>query len=361
MATNGDMFVDLDNPQSGDDKKGLLSPSDIIKPFLEPDEYIEEVGDCGLYQIRTQFIFLLFVLLLTSQIFISYFVVHDPPWQCKQNSTLCNYTSPIFSQDHVKFNTRCEIPRSEWEFTKPREYSIVTQFELVCHRESYATAAHSMVFIGMGGGGLLMAYLMDKFGRKTVSFPCTFTVIFCALLSVVANNLILFIITRLVIGIALSGGAVFVLAAEISGPKYRALSSTMIWIYFSASMVLLTTSSYLSQNWKMVEVTMTVPFLLLILTWRYFPESIRWMRVNGKLGEAEKLLKSMAKINGKPEPYARLRKESQTHKTATFLHLFYPLQIFVQTVIQALAWLVVLYNNTIRLSVCVCLYLLLLM
>lgn len=74
---------------------------------------------------------------------------------------------------------------------------------------------------------------------------------------------------------------------------------------------------------------------------RYFPESIRWMRVNGKLGEAEELLKSMAKINGKPEPHARLRKESQTHKTATFLHLFYPLQIFVQTVIQALAWLVI--------------------
>ncbi|XP_057311708.1 organic cation transporter protein-like [Hydractinia symbiolongicarpus] len=328
------------SPDIGKANEYCTSPEEPAKPVLEADEYIEEVGDCGLYQFRTQVIFLLFMVVITSQIFISYFVVHDPPWQCKQNSTVCNFTSPISSHDHVNFREKCKMPRSEWEFTKHKEYSIVTQFELVCNREYYATVSHSLVFIGMGGGALIMTYLMDRFGRKTIIFPSVFAIIFSAILSVVANHLILFIVSRLVIGIALSGGVIFVLAAEISGPKYRALTSTMIWVYFSGVLVLLTGVAYLSQNWKTLELTFTVPFLLLIFTWRYFPESIRWMRMNDKLEEAEELLKSMAKINGKPVPNATLRRESQTHTTTTFLHLFYPMKVFTQTSIQSLAWFV---------------------
>ena len=94
---------------------------------LEPDEYIEKIGQCGIFQIRTQMIFCFFMLPLASQIFITYFTVHDPPWRCKQNSTGCRFHDVITPQDSARFMKKCDIPRNEWEFTKPKHYSLVTQ------------------------------------------------------------------------------------------------------------------------------------------------------------------------------------------------------------------------------------------
>lgn len=112
-------------------KYGHLNIS--VMRILELDEFINEVGQCGLYQLRTQILFAIFMIPLSTQIFMTYFVMHDPPWRCVRNSTICKYRDVIVPQDHVRFTTRCNMPRAEWEFVMPKRYSLVTEVSVfVC-------------------------------------------------------------------------------------------------------------------------------------------------------------------------------------------------------------------------------------
>ena len=102
--------------------------SDTCQTWLELEEYIDEAGQCGIYQIRMQFIFFFMMMVLASQVFVAYFASHDPPWRCARTSTFCNYTNEFSQELHQeRFHLRCTMRRDDWEYTKQRDYSIVTQ------------------------------------------------------------------------------------------------------------------------------------------------------------------------------------------------------------------------------------------
>ena len=70
------------------------------------------------------------------------------------------------------------------------------------------------------------------------------------------------------------------------------------------------------------------------------PESIRWLRVNGKTNEAEDVLKCIAKRNKKDWPVnVNLAPTvSENNKSLSVKYLFYPFQMAVSTLIQMFAW-----------------------
>ena len=70
------------------------------------------------------------------------------------------------------------------------------------------------------------------------------------------------------------------------------------------------------------------------------PESIRWLRVNGKTIEAEDVLKRIAKRNKRDWPVnVNLAPTvSENNKSVSVKYLFYPFQMAVSTLIQMFAW-----------------------
>ena len=90
------------------------------------DEVLPYVGEFGKYQIILVFMLALMVLTAGFPVLIMYFAGQNPPWQCVYNSTVCNLNGTFKSGDK-NYNHRCSIPRAEWQFTKPKDYSIVTQ------------------------------------------------------------------------------------------------------------------------------------------------------------------------------------------------------------------------------------------
>ena len=52
----------------------------------------------------------------------------NPTWKCVSNSTAC-LSNHTFSGDDTK---RCEMNRKDWQYTEPKEFSVTTQFDLVC-------------------------------------------------------------------------------------------------------------------------------------------------------------------------------------------------------------------------------------
>ena len=71
---------------------------------------------------------------------------------------------------------------------------------------------------------------------------------------------------------------------------------------------------------------------------RFVPESVRWLRVNERLEEAEKILHDAAKVNGRPKPTVRLSKAKTETKCGTYADLFRTWPMCKATLIQSYAW-----------------------
>ena len=141
----------------------------------------------------------------------------------------------------------------------------------MCTKEAYAFAPASMLFIGWSIGGIIVAYISDRIGRKRTIYICTMITLVSAIMSAVVGNVLVYIIFRFIIGFALGGGPVTicVLAAEIVGSKHRALSCTAMWIYYTFALTILALTAYLVRNWRILELINSVPFLLLVFSWKY--------------------------------------------------------------------------------------------
>ena len=103
-------------------------PMEPIK-VKDLDEILKYVGELGKYQIILISMLALMILTAGFPVLIMFFAGQNPPWACAQNSTICNMTGSFKSGDRL-YEKRCSMPRSEWIFTKPKEYSIVTQVTL---------------------------------------------------------------------------------------------------------------------------------------------------------------------------------------------------------------------------------------
>ena len=90
------------------------------------DDVLPYVGELGKYQIILIGIMALAILVAGFPVLIMFFAGQNPPWQCQTNSTVCKLNG-TFKSGEKNYEARCSMPRSEWKFTKPIDYSIVTQ------------------------------------------------------------------------------------------------------------------------------------------------------------------------------------------------------------------------------------------
>ena len=93
------------------------------------DEILPYVGEFGRYQIVLVSMLSIIILCCGFPILIMYFAGQNPAWKCVNNSTVCNLNGTFESGDD-NYEFRCSIPRKDWKFTQPKDYSIVTQVYL---------------------------------------------------------------------------------------------------------------------------------------------------------------------------------------------------------------------------------------
>jgi len=182
----------------------------------------------------------------------------------------------------------------------------------------------------------------DRFGRKIVLFSSVAGIILSGFISAFVQTFWLFFLLRLVIGIALGGLSlsIYILATELVGPKFRALSGTIIWFAFTLTLCLIGLQAWLIPDWRVLEIIISAPYIFVLLFWKFVPESIRWLRVNERLEEAEKILHDAARVNGKPKPNVKLSKAETETKCGTYADLFRTWPMCKATLIQSYAWFV---------------------
>ena len=335
--------------ESSPEKQRLSQPSTEEltqrERLLDIDEFVLEVGQFGLYQKLITFVYCLLILAPVYQTMVMAFVGFSPTWKCSKSGLLtgsCNMTEEITS-DHVHFDKRCNLNRSHWQFTKDTKFSIVTEFDLVCSMTPVYLFCSAAVYLGWAIGAIILGWVSDRFGRKTVLFPSYAGILLIGFVSSFSPNIWFFMIMRLIIGFFLAGIVLnlFVLAAELVGPKYRAFAGTTIWFFFTASLALVGLQAYFIPDWRMLLKIMTAPYIILLVFWKFVPESLRWLRVNDKTDQAEQVLEKVAKYNKVPfPPGAKILPARKDMSESSMADLFTPRPMLISTLLQNFIWFI---------------------
>lgn len=111
-------------------------------------------------------------------------------------------------------------------------------------------------------------------------------------------------VLRGLVGFAIS--AVFllndVLVMELVSPKYRSAVGILNMMMICIGNALLAGVAYLQRDWRKLQIIVTAPWCILLLTWYCIPESPRWLLAMEKYDQLMAVMKRMAKVNGKALP-----------------------------------------------------------
>nr|XP_028573821.1 solute carrier family 22 member 5 isoform X1 [Podarcis muralis] len=204
-----------------------------------------------------------------------------------------------------------------WEYSRePYLSTIVSEWDLVCENDWKAPLTTSLFFVGVLIGSFVSGQLSDRFGRKNVLFVTMGVQTGFSFLQIFSTTWEMFSILFLIVGIGQISNyvAAFVLGTEILGKSVRIIYCTLgVCIFYAFGYMLLPLCAYFIRDWRMLLVALTIPGLLYVPLWwlnnpgcsvevtlkhhRFIPESPRWLLSQGKIKEAEDIIRKAAEMN----------------------------------------------------------------
>uniref|UniRef100_A0A8C3G3J6 Major facilitator superfamily (MFS) profile domain-containing protein n=1 Tax=Cyclopterus lumpus TaxID=8103 RepID=A0A8C3G3J6_CYCLU len=188
-----------------------------------------------------------------------------------------------------------------WSYSRDvYQSTIVSEFDLVC-REQWKQPFTSTVFLlGVLVGSFFSGQLSDRFGRKPVFFGTMALQTIFSFFQLFSTSWIVFAILAFINGIGQISNyvAAFVLGNEILTGDVRVLFSSLgVCLGFSIGYMMLPLFAYFLRGWKSLLLAISLPGLLYIPLWWFIPESPRWLLSQGRVEEAESIVRKAAKWN----------------------------------------------------------------
>ncbi|KAM9729683.1 solute carrier family 22 member 4-like [Menidia menidia] len=188
-----------------------------------------------------------------------------------------------------------------WIYSKDiYQSTIVTEFDLVCSEQWKTPFTSTVYFIGVLCGSFFSGPLSDRYGRKPVLFATMATQTMFTFAQVFSNSWILFVILLFINGLGQISNfvAALVLGAEVLIGDIRVLYSSLgTNLGFAIGYMILPLFAYFLRDWKSLLVALFVPCLAYIPLWWVLPESPRWLLSQGRIEEADAIIRKAAKWN----------------------------------------------------------------
>ncbi|XP_077490763.1 solute carrier family 22 member 3-like [Amblyomma americanum] len=210
------------------------------------------------------------------------------------------HPSKVIGEDAV-LTEGAPVSCAEWDYGSSFSgHSLVQEWDLVCERTWMRSLVQSSVMTGMLLGCLVCSALGDRIGRRPLLVgSCAMTTV-AGLVAALAPSFGVFLGARFILGISLAvtQTAAFCLLVEVTGPKHRTSAAVAFTLGFTVSLLILPGIVWVLQNWRHVQVAITLPFIA-ILIWSWFlPESPRWLVATGRMKEAASTILRAASANG---------------------------------------------------------------
>lgn len=104
---------------------------------------------------------------------------------------------------------------------------------------------------------------------------------------------------RFIIGIVSMSVCVvsFVLIVELVSGTYRTVIGILVILPVAISYIVTAGIAYITLDWRVMQLTVTIICLPLLLIWYHVPESPRWLLENGKYDKLKRIIITAARIN----------------------------------------------------------------
>ncbi|XP_518840.2 solute carrier family 22 member 2 isoform X2 [Pan troglodytes] len=281
------------------------------------------------------------------------------PRQCRRyevdwNQSTFDCVDPLASLD----TNRSRLPqgpcRDGWVYETPGS-SIVTEFNLVCANSWMLDLFQSSVNVGFFIGSMSIGYIADRFGRKLCLLTTVLINAAAGVLMAISPTYTWMLIFRLIQGLVSKAGWLigYILITEFVGRRYRRTVGIFYQVAYTVGLLVLAGVAYALPHWRWLQFTVALPNFFFLLYYWCIPESPRWLISQNKNAEAMRIIKHIAKKNGKslPASLQRLRLEEETGKklNPSFLDLVRTPQIRKHTMILMYNWFTssVLYQGLI--------------
>ncbi|AWP05543.1 putative solute carrier family 22 member 7-like [Scophthalmus maximus] len=177
--------------------------------------------------------------------------------------------------------------------------TLTSQWDLVCDRRGKNKATTTIFFVGVMFGAMTFGSLSDRFGRRIMLLVSYVTGMLFAVASAFSSSYVMFAVLRFLTGFCITGIVIVssVLSLEWVDVEHRKLVGVVDSLSWTFGNTVFAAIAYFVNDWRWLIVSVTSPLILAIVTWRWMPESARWLIANGKLEQAQMYLKKCAAMN----------------------------------------------------------------
>ncbi|XP_005223940.2 solute carrier family 22 member 23 isoform X1 [Bos indicus x Bos taurus] len=170
--------------------------------------------------------------------------------------------------------------------------NVVSKWDLVCDNAWKVHVAKFSLLVGLIFGYLITGCIADWFGRRPVLlFSIIFILIF-GLTVALSVNVTMFSTLRFFEGFCLAGVTLtlYALRIELCPPGKRFMITMVASLVATAGQLLMPGLAALCRDWQVLQAFIICPFLLMLLYWSIFPESLRWLMATHQFESAKKLI-----------------------------------------------------------------------
>nr|XP_061801649.1 organic cation/carnitine transporter 2-like [Nerophis lumbriciformis] len=212
-----------------------------------------------------------------------------------------------------------------WSYSKDvYQTNIVTEWDLVCDDQWKVPFASSTLFVGYLIGSLISGQLSDRFGRKKIVFLSLGAQCISVLLQSFSQSWRMFCITFLLVGasqISLYISA-FVLGTELLSKTLRVIFTTLgAFLFYCIGYMVLPWIAYAIREWRTLLAVLSATSVVYLPLWWFIPESPRWLITQGRVAEAEAIVREAARKNKVEAPLVIFKETESLPPSKTYTML----------------------------------------
>ncbi|XP_023652108.1 solute carrier family 22 member 7-like isoform X2 [Paramormyrops kingsleyae] len=245
------------------------------------------------------------------------------------------FSQPQFHLLHEVTNATAEpaVPcQNGWVYdTSTFASTIATEWDLICDQRKLNKVTATIFFIGVMIGAVLFGSLSDRYGRKRMMLLSYVLGMAFGLASAFSSSFVMFAILRFFTGLGITGISIIstVLSVEWVSIEHRRVVGVLDSLAWTFGSIMLACIAYLVNDWRWLIVAITSPLAVAIVSWRWLPESARWLIATGRVQNAHYYLTRCAKMNAsdgfaskiKPEDLSTVVVVEKGKKTYSYLDL----------------------------------------
>uniref|UniRef100_A0A2M4CZ55 Putative organic cation transporter n=1 Tax=Anopheles darlingi TaxID=43151 RepID=A0A2M4CZ55_ANODA len=228
----------------------------------------------------------------------------NQPAKCERYHPLRSRDAPFGGAcDAVDFNSSIIDRCTDLVYEDPAERTIVNDFDLLCDENRWkVTLVGTIHNVGQVLALALSGMISDRFGRRITLLLCVgigSTLGVLRSLTVGYGSFMVFEFLEPVFGSTVYTTA-FVLCQELVEPERRVIVKSVVLVAYSLAEAAIGLLAMELRNWRTLTRALFLPGVLsLPLLWTTV-ESMRWLLTKGHHREVIRILRRIAKANGRP-------------------------------------------------------------